>query len=194
LQQEAKATDTQAAGLDPGCFPATSPSSEAIRLKEKLHSARGHGSYISTCTQTCTWVLWQRYSQRVATPQPPMSQQLPTTPGSPRRVQSSGVLSTAALQVRGGLSALPLLGLRDGDVDALQPLLRALLILGLEDVALAVCEDLEGPGQAAVPALLGHHFDALHLAELNGAVVGVVLLKHRVGKTNGTKFTHWGFH
>lgn len=129
-----------------------------------------------------------------AIPQPPMSQQLPTTPGSSWRVQSSGMLSTAALQVRGGLSALPLLGLCDSNVDALQPLLRALLILGLEDVALAVGEDLEGPGQAAVPALLGHHFDTLHLAELNGAVVRVIFLKHRVGRINRTKVTCWGFH
>lgn len=90
----------------------------------------------------------------------------------------------AALQVGGGLSALPLFSLGHGDVDALKPLLGVLLVFGLENVGLAVGEDLKGPGQTAVPALLCHHFNALHLAELDGAVVGVVFLKQRGDRQN----------
>lgn len=81
MLQEAKATDTQAAGLDPGCFPATSPSSEAIRLKEKLHSARGHGSYVSTCTQTVA--LWSSGSV-TANVWPPHSLPCPSSCPPPR--------------------------------------------------------------------------------------------------------------
>lgn len=67
--------------------------------------------------------------------------------------QQSRILS----QVGGSLSVLPLSGLSHGHVDALQPLLGMLLILGLQHVRLTVGEDLEGPGQAAITPLLGHH-------------------------------------
>lgn len=104
----------------------------------------------------------------------------------PRHVWFAGMATEvpATLQVRGGLSALPLSSLCDSDIDALKPLLGVLLVFGLENIGLAVGEDLKGPGQAAVPALLCHHFNALHLVELNGAVVGVVFLKHREDKEN----------
>lgn len=57
----------------------------------------------------------------------------------------------------GGLAVLPLPGLRHRHVDALQPLLGVLLVLGLQHVGPAVGEDLEGPGQAALMPLPGHH-------------------------------------
>lgn len=57
----------------------------------------------------------------------------------------------------GGLAVLPLPGLGHRHVDALQPLLGVLLVLGLQDVGPAVGEDLEGPGQAALMPLPGHH-------------------------------------
>lgn len=60
-------------------------------------------------------------------------------------------------QVGGRLPVLPLPGLSHGHVDALQPLLGVFLILGFQHVRLTVREDLEGPRQAPIPALLGHH-------------------------------------
>lgn len=62
----------------------------------------------------------------------------------------------SASQVGGRLSVLPLPGLSHGHVDALQPLLGALLVLSFQHVRLAVGEDLEGARQAAIPPLLGH--------------------------------------
>lgn len=82
-------------------------------------------------------------------------------------------------EVGGGLAALALTGLGHGHVEALQPLLGVPLVLGLEHVTPALREDLEGPGEAPVPPLLPHHLHTLHLAQLDGTLVGVVLLGHR---------------
>ena len=59
-----------------------------------------------------------------------------------------------------------------------------LLVLGLQHVAFAVGEDLEGSGQAAVTPLLGHHLHALHFAQLDSAVVKLILLLGREGEHN----------
>lgn len=66
-------------------------------------------------------------------------------------------VSVLLSQVGGSLSVLPLSGLSDGHVDALQPLLSVFLILSFQHVRLTVSEDLEGPRQAPIPALPGHH-------------------------------------
>lgn len=60
-------------------------------------------------------------------------------------------------QVGGRLPVLPLFGLSHSHVDALQPLLGVLLILSLQHVRFAVCEDLKGTRQPPIPPLLGYH-------------------------------------
>lgn len=51
---------------------------------------------------------------------------------------------------------LRLSGLRHRHVEALQPLLRTLLVLGFQHVRLALGEDLKGAGQAAITPLPGY--------------------------------------
>lgn len=74
-----------------------------------------------------------------------------------RRQRWRLVLGGRCSQVGGGLARLPLSGLRQRHAQALQPLLGVLPVLRLQHVRPAVGEDLEGPRQAALTPLPGHH-------------------------------------
>lgn len=60
-------------------------------------------------------------------------------------------------QVGGCLPVLPLSGLSHSHIDALQPLLSMFLILSFQHVRLIVSEDLKGPRQTPIAALLGYN-------------------------------------
>lgn len=64
---------------------------------------------------------------------------------------------TGLSQVGGSLSVLPLSGLSHSHIDALQPLLSVFLILSFQDIRLIVGEDLKGPWQTPITALLGYN-------------------------------------
>lgn len=60
-------------------------------------------------------------------------------------------------QVGGSLSVLSLSCLSHSYIDALQPLFSMFLILSFQHICLTVSEDLEGPWQAPIAALLCHY-------------------------------------
>lgn len=82
-----------------------------------------------------------------------------------------------SLQIGGYFSTLPLFGLGDGHIDALEPLFCVLLILGLENVGFIVCEDFESPRERAVPAFPGHNFHTLYFAEFYWGIIRIIFLK-----------------
>lgn len=83
------------------------------------------------------------------------------------------------LQVGADLLALLLACLRQSHMETLKPLLCRLLILGLENVAFTVGEDLKCSWQGAVSALLGHHFDTLNLAQFYQGILWIIFLQCR---------------
>lgn len=64
-------------------------------------------------------------------------------------------------------------------METLKPLLCRLLILGLENVAFTVGEDLKCSWQSAVSALLGDHFDTLNLAQFYQGILRIIFLQCR---------------